>query len=183
MIEESSDPSPERVDGSLLGFAQHAFELREDLFDRIEVGRVFGQEDQTRACDANGFPDGGAFVRAEIIHDDDISRRERRRQNLLDISEKAFAIDRPVEDARRGDLIAAQGREESRGFPVAVGSLGDEREAAFYPAVGARHIGLGPGFVDKNETPWIKLRLNFLPARAMARDVGPILLGGIERFF
>jgi len=106
VVEECADPLPERLEHSLLGFAQHAFKFREDLFDRIEVGRVFGQEEQACAFFANGFSDGGAFMRAEIIHDDDIARRERRRQNLLDISEKAFAVDRPVEHTRRSDLIA-----------------------------------------------------------------------------
>ena len=112
-MEEGPDPSPERVDGSLLGLAQHTFELREDLFDRIEVGRVFGQEDQTRACCTNGFSDGGAFMRAEIVHDDDVVRGERRRQNLFDVSEEALAVDRPVENARRGDRVRAR---SSRGF-------------------------------------------------------------------
>jgi len=66
---------------------------------------------------------------------------------------------------------------------VAVRNLGDEREAALHPAMGARHIGFRPGFVDEDEALWIKLRLDFLPARAMTGNVGPILLGGIERFF
>lgn len=122
-------------------------------------------------------------MRAEIVHDDDISRRERRRQNLFDISEEAFAVDRPVEHARRGDLVAAQGCEKGRGLPMPVWSLGEERETALRPAMGARHIGFRPSFVDEDEALRVKLRLDLFPARAMARDVGPILFGGQKRFF
>ncbi len=61
---------------------------------------------------------------------------------------------------------------------MAVGSLGDERKTALHPTMGARHIGFRPGFVDEDEALGVKLRLDLL-ARAMARDVGPILFGGI----
>ena len=47
-VEEGADALPCGVDGSLGGFAQQQLELGEDLFDRIEVGRV-GRQDKSLA--------------------------------------------------------------------------------------------------------------------------------------
>jgi hypothetical protein len=49
--------------------------------------------------------------------------------------------------------------------------------------MGARHVGLGPGLVDENETFWVEARLDFLPQCAAPRDVRSILLGCEQRFF
>ena len=122
-------------------------------------------------------------MRAEIVHDDDVARLQRRRQNLLDVSGKALAIDRPVEHAGRNDVVAAQGGEESHGFPVPVRSFGDELSPARRPAVRARHIGFGPGLVEEDEAFWIEPRLEFSPSRAVTRNVRAILFGGEQRFF
>lgn len=51
---------------------------------------------------------------AEIVDDDDIAGIEGRDEDLLDIGEKAIAVDQPVDDARSGDAIAAV-RAELRG--------------------------------------------------------------------
>jgi hypothetical protein len=45
---------------------------------------------------------GAALVAAEVVHDDNIARREDREENLLDISAEVHAIDRSVDDAGRG---------------------------------------------------------------------------------
>ena len=46
------------------------------------------------------------------IHDDDVAGFEEWNELLLDIGAEAFAIDRTVEDARGGELVAAQRTEE-----------------------------------------------------------------------
>lgn len=46
VVEELSDPTPRCFDGSLIGFAQQAFELGEHLFDGVQVWRVGRQEEQ-----------------------------------------------------------------------------------------------------------------------------------------
>src|SRR5258705_11391898 len=62
---------------------------------------------------------------AEIVHDDDISGGQRGYQELLDISAKAEAVDRPVDDAGRVDPIAAQCGQEGQRTPAAIRHLGD----------------------------------------------------------
>ena len=56
---------------------------------------------------------------AEIIHDDDVAGFEEWNELLFDIGAEAFAVDWAVEDARRRELVAAQGAEESQRPPVA----------------------------------------------------------------
>ena len=59
----------ERSGGSL---SNEAFDLGEDLFDRIEVGRVFGKKQEASAGSLNGFPHGFSFMGAKIVEDDDV---------------------------------------------------------------------------------------------------------------
>jgi hypothetical protein len=47
-----------------------------------------------------------------LVHDDDVAWRHNREEKLLDISEEACAIDRSVDDARRGEPVATQRRQE-----------------------------------------------------------------------
>jgi hypothetical protein len=183
VIEELADAFPGGFNSSLSGFTKQGFELGEDLLDGIEVRAVGWQEQELGACGTKGTADGFALVTAEIIDDDDIAGSQRRHQDLLDIGEEAAAIDRPIDDARRIDPIGAQSGEESERSPVAVRCLGDQPLASGAPSVGARHIGLGPGLVDKDEACGVKPTLILLPSGAPASDVGSVLLAGVQTFF
>jgi len=141
------------------------------------------QEEPPRAFGADGFVDRRALMGAEIVHDDDVAMLQSRRKNLLDIGQKAFAVDRPVEHEGRRDFVASQGGEECHRFPMTLWRLGDERLAASVPAMCARHIGLRPCLVDEDKAPWIEAQLDFLPQGAASRDVRAVLLTGKERFF
>ncbi len=57
---------------------------------------------------------------AEIVHDHNVAWAEAWHQNLLDIGEEAFAVDRNIEDARRCHLADPQGGEEGQGLPMTV---------------------------------------------------------------
>jgi hypothetical protein len=76
-----------------------------------------------------------------------------------------------------------QGGQKRHGFPVAIRDLGPEPHAARRPSPQGRHVGLGPGFVDEDETRRINSILIFLPLRPSSRDVGTILLAGQNGFF
>jgi len=49
--------------------------------------------------------------------------------------------------------------------------------------VRAGHVGLHPGFVDEDQTLWVNLILVLFPLLASTRDVGPVLLAGVQAFF
>lgn len=123
------------------------------------------------------------FVRAEIIHDDDVASFEGWRQNLLDIGLEAFAVDRPVEHEWRGNPVVPERGEEGHGLPVAMRHLGIQRFATALPAVGPGHVGLRPGLIDEDQAVRADPRLIFLPPGPPPGDVWPVLLGGVNGFF
>jgi hypothetical protein len=114
------------VEGSGRSLSNGAFDLGEDLLDRIEVGRVFGKKQEASAGSLNGFAHGFSFMGAKIVEDDNVVGFESRDEELLDISAKALAVDRPVEQAGRLDAVVAKRGEEGRGLPLALRNLIDE---------------------------------------------------------
>ena len=66
---------------------------------------------------------------------------------------------------------------------MAVRDLVDQPPASGAAAVGAGHVGLGPGLVDEHQTAWIKPGLMASPALALARHVQAVLLDGEQAFF
>jgi hypothetical protein len=72
-------------------------ELGENLFDGVQVGRIFRQEDQLCAGCTDEPADGFTLVATEIIHDHDVTGTQRRDENLFDIGLKPFAVDRAVD--------------------------------------------------------------------------------------
>lgn len=182
-VEEAAYPPPEAIDRALFGFSEKGLEFCEDLLDRIEVRRVRRQKQEMGASSANGAADRAAFVRAEVIHDNDVAGAQRRSEHLFDISLETFAVDWTVEDARRIDASTAQGGHEGQGFPMAVRNLGMEPLAAPAPSPKRRHIGLGPSLVEKNETLGCKPRLKTLPYGPPASDIRTLLLARRDAFF
>lgn len=69
---------------------------------------------------------------SEIVENDNVALAQGWQEKVLDIGAKAFAVDRPVEDARRGELIVAKRTQERRGAAVAV-----RREASQPRALGS----------------------------------------------
>ena len=124
MVEEFSDLSPSCLDGSLCGFSEQVFELGEDLIDRVQVGTVRQQEHEARPDAAEGRVHGGFLVARQVIHNDDVARRESGGEALLDIVGKALAVDGLVEHARGVDLVVTQRRKDGHRPPVAVRHLG-----------------------------------------------------------
>ena len=64
-----------------------------------------------------------------------------------------------------------------------MGHLRHQALAADRPPVLAGHVRLGPGFIDEDQSIGIDITLMALPPFALAPDVGPILLRGVQSFF
>jgi hypothetical protein len=74
-MERPGDCGADRVDGSRGSFAQQVLELGKNLFDRIQVGRVFWQEEELGAHRTDKLTNCFAPVAAEVIQDNDIASR------------------------------------------------------------------------------------------------------------
>src|ERR1700733_15164109 len=171
------------VEGSGRGFSDEAFDLGEDLLDRVEVGGVFWKEQETPAGGLDRVSHGFAFLRSQIVEHDDVVALEGRDQELFDVGEKPLAVDGTVERAGRVDAVVAQRSQECRRLPMAVRDLGDEPTSARRPTVEPGHVGLGPGLVDEHQSRRIDALLMASPAPAMALYVRTILLARDKRLF
>lgn len=120
---------------------------------------------------------------AEIVEDDDAARFELGDEELLDPCGEAFAIDRAIEDAGSNDPIVPEAGDEGQRLPVPMRHFIDQRLALRAPAMGARHVRLGPGLVDEDHPLGVYPALDPVPAIAAADDIGPVLLFGEERLF
>ena len=169
--------------GSFGGFAHEVFELGEDLLDRIEIGAVRRQEEEPRADAADCGANRRFLVARQIVHDDDVARRQGRHEALLDVIGEGLSVDRLVEHARRIDPVASQRGEEGHRAPVAIRNLGMEPPPARCPAAQGSHVRLGPSLVDEDEALGIKAALILLPLRATPGDPRPQLFGGQHAFF
>ena len=128
-----------------------------------------GRKTRRAPTSSDGLPHPLALVGAEVVEDHGVARLEGRDEELLDIGAEAFAIDGPVEQARRIDAVIAKSGKERRGFPLALRDLVDEALSLRRPAAKPGHVGLGPRLVDEDQTPGIDAALIGSPARAMAR--------------
>ena len=136
-----------------------------------------------RPAIARASANGAALVAAEVVHEDDVARREGWEENLLDVGAEACAVDRSLDDAGRGEPVATQRRQKGEGPPFAERRFGEEAFAPGASAMGARHVGLGPGLVDEDKPPRIDRRLTRSPLLTPPGDVRPVLFGGAKAFF
>ena len=75
------------------------------------------------------------------------------------------------------DRVTPQRRQKRQRPPSAEGRFrGDEALASGASAVGARHVGFGPGLVDEDKPPRIDRRLTRLPSLTPPGDVRTVLL-------
>jgi hypothetical protein len=70
------------------------FEFREELLDRVQVRGVFREQQQFGSDTRDNIANSSAFMGAEIVHDDGISRLQGWDKDMLDIGTKALAIGR-----------------------------------------------------------------------------------------
>ena len=104
------------VDGAFLG-RSHSLP-GEGLLDRIEAWRVMRQIPEPHTDGLDETAPRGGFVTAKSIHADDVARPEQK--DRLDVSAEASAVDRTIEQARRGEAVAAQRPEEGQHGPMAM---------------------------------------------------------------
>ena len=122
-------------------------------------------------------------MRREIVEHHDVARCERGRQELLDIGAERGAGHRAIQHQRCDDAGLPQAGDEGRGMPMAMRHGIDQALAPKAPAVAPRHVGGGAGLVEEHEARGVHVALPDTPAPALARDIGPVLLGRSQRLF
>jgi hypothetical protein len=122
---------------------------RRTVTDRVEVWRVFRQEEELGASQADELAHRFGLVTTEIVHDNDIAFPQRGHQDPLDIGSKALAADWPLKQLRCVAPIEAERGQKGRCLPTAMRNLGYESLATRRPSRaaapwmrGAPHSGL-----------------------------------------
>ena len=112
----------------------------------------------------------------QVVHDDDVARRQCRSQHLLDIGEEDRAVHGAIVDEGRGQAAQAQRSGEGGGLPMSVGNAGPAAFTAMGAAAQAGHLGRQAGLVDEDETLRVEVGLGLEPVPAPLQDVGAFLL-------
>ena len=183
VVEQSAYFIGQCADRSLCGAAQPVFDLCKDLLDRIEVGRVWRQEQQFRACRLDSVTHGIALVRREVIHDHNVAGAKFADKELLDIGLEDRPVHRAFDGHRSDDAIKAQGGDESGGLPVTVRGIAYQALAPRPPAVTAYHIGRRAHLINEDQPLGVDLFLVAFPEPAGQRNIAALLLTGEQAFF
>jgi hypothetical protein len=158
-------------------------EFGEELLDWVQVGGIFRQEEGPGVGAPDGRSHGLGLVGAEVVHDYQIARPQRRGEDLFDIDQEPLAVDRAVDQPGRLDPIVAQGRQEGHRVPVPEWRLAWQALTTRRPAAQRRHVGLGPGLINEDQPRRVDARPVFQPLRAPSRDIGAVPFAGDQRLF
>jgi hypothetical protein len=97
------------------------------------------------------LPNASDFVTGEIVHDDNVALAQGWDEKLFDIGQEARAVHRPVKHTGRGDLIVAQGGNESCRHPMAMRQSRYEALTTRRLSVEPHHISLRPSFINEDK--------------------------------
>lgn len=105
-------------------------EFGKGLLDGVEVRAVGREIAHARTCCFDRGLNAGAFVRAEIVHDDDVAGSQVGHKDTIDIGLEAAAIDRTIQHHGRHNTGQSQPGDECRCFPVSMRHGGAQSLAA-----------------------------------------------------
>jgi hypothetical protein len=110
-------------------------------------------------------------VRAEIVHDDGVARPQLRDKKLLDIGQKHFAIDGPINDAGSDHAALSQSPDEGRYLPVTMRHGVDQSLATWRTSIPSGHVGRSPGLIEKDQLVSCQLGLVLAPLCPRGGDI------------
>ena len=88
--------------------SQQGFELGEGHLDGIEVRRVGRQKEEPGAARSDDSFDCRAFVKGDVVEDDDVTRRKRWRQLSFNVDLEDLAVHWGINDPGCGQAVVAQ---------------------------------------------------------------------------
>ena len=101
-------------------------QLGESHLDRVQVGRIRGQEDQVTSLGAQQVMDATGFVGRQGVGHDNLSGPEGRSELVRDVGLETVPVHRTVKDPRCHQTILGKARDKGLGVPVAEGGMVDQ---------------------------------------------------------
>ena len=182
-IQGRRDQRTDLVKGSWAGGAEERLQLSEGQFDRIQVGTVRREEPELGPDGVEGGADRGMFVDREVIENHDVSRAQRRHQDLLDVGQEGPAVHGAVMHHRGSHAAGPQGTDEGGGLPVPMRHAHPQPLAPRRPAVPTGHLGGGAGLIDEDQPLGVEVGLGVEPGLATVQDIRTALLGRMPGLF
>ncbi len=87
-LRDLANGPPQRIDGPDGCFPQQRLRLREHHLDRVQVGAVGRQEQQSYPGGLKGVANAGSLVDRQVVHDQDIAARQAGNNLLLDVGDE-----------------------------------------------------------------------------------------------
>ena len=148
-----------------------------------QIGRIGWQIEHPGADCGDGLLDPLHFVAAEVVEDNDVACLKCGAQELLDPSQEQLTIHGPVDHHGSGQLTVTQASDKGRRLPITERRRSDASTALGSTAIASRHVGRGPGFIDKYQLFDVHPRLIFTPRASRCLNVLALLFAGVQRFF
>lgn len=178
-----ADGGPEFGDGAAARGPEQPFQLRKPEFDRIEVRTIGRQIPERRAGGFDPLPHPLDVMGRQVIHDDDVARAQRGREDLVQIGEEGVAVHRPVEEAWGGEAIDTERADKRAGLPVLMGRVIVDAAPSRTTPVATDQVRRRATFIKKHEALGINRGGGRLPLAPRGGDVGAVLFGRAHRFF
>jgi len=173
----------QRVRRSRLQAPQRVFNFAPHLLYRIKVRGIGRQEENLCAPLSDQAKSGLAFVRGQVVHNNQVPRPQEGGQYLLDIDAEDFRVRRAFDGHAGSRTIHPHGPNDGGAVPVPVRSAAMDALAASSPPAQPGHIGLGAGLIQKDQPRRVERPLPSPPAPPRPDNVGPVLFAGAERLF
>jgi hypothetical protein len=153
------------------------------VFNWIELRRVRRLVDQRSAGCFDRFTNAFGVVRAEIVHDHDVSVSQRRHERLSHEVQECLASGAAFVRHQAANTVERDGSDDGEIGPVIARSFSDCSLADQRSAVERRHRRVRAGFVHKNQTRSGDLFDSFEVLPSTLDDVGSIAFFGDEGLF
>ena len=182
-VEHLTDFLPEGVDAARGGLTKQRFEFGEELFDGVQVGRIWRQIEQRGLRRRDGFFHASHLVAAEVVEDHDVPGLQGGAQKLPHPGQEQFAIHRAVGDQGSRQLIVPQTSDKGGRLPITIRGRSDASLSSGRSAIASRHVCGGPGFIDEHQFSYVQVRLSRAPGAPRHLHVRALLLAGVQSFF
>lgn len=163
-----------------------SFQLREGLFGRAQIGRVWWQVEEPAAVVTQGLCCLRVAVRGQVVQDDDSAGRDFLDEDFSDVGGKCRAIHRALDDPRRNQRVLGQTRDQRLRSPTAKRSVHGQPLSLTCPAPEPGEVRLSRRFVNEHHTVWHPgdgWRTISGPIVALSSYLGATAFGGHQRLF
>ena len=169
--------------GALGDFPQVGFQLGVGFFDWVHIRAVGRQISQLGPGSYYELFDPWPLVGGQIVHDDDVTLRERGNETFFHPFLEQGGVDRPVVDLRGDEATKAQARDECDCFIMAMRDANAQPSSSPAASAFAREIGGSASLVDEDEFCGIEIELCGEPIPALLQNVRALLLFGVRGLF